>query len=150
MSADTTYIDTSALAKWYLPEPGSEAFVEFIVRQDGAVISRLTSVELRCLLARRRRAGEIAPEHERDAWFTFEDDIRAGHLHVEALADGHAIKARHLVEQLRDLPLRTLDALHLAIAQSIGVDVLATADLGMARAAQALGITVVTFGRSAT
>ena len=150
MSVETTYVDTSALAKWYLPEPGSEAFVEFIVRQDAAVISRLTSVELRCLLARRRRTGEIVAGHERDAWLAFEDDIRAGHLHVEALADGHAMKARHLLEQLRDLPLRTLDALHLAIAQSIRADVLATADLGMARAAQALGITVMTFGQSAS
>ena len=150
MSVETAYVDTSALAKWYLPEPGSEAFVEFIVRQDGAVISRLTSVELRCLLARRRRAGEIAAGHERDAWLAFEDDIRAGHLQVEPLADGHAMRARHLLEQLRDLPLRTLDALHLAIAQSIRADVLATADLGMARAAQALGITVMTFGQSAS
>lgn len=147
MGVDTAYVDTSALAKWYLPESGSEDFVEFISRQGGAVISRLTSVELRCLLARRRCAGEIAAEHERDAWFTFEDDIRAGHLDVEALADDHAMKARHLLEQLGDVPLRTLDALHLAIAQSIGADVLATADLEMARAARALGLTVVTFGR---
>ncbi|MGH6900725.1 MAG: type II toxin-antitoxin system VapC family toxin [Geminicoccaceae bacterium] len=147
MSADTAYVDTSALAKWYLPEPGSEAFVEFIVRHDGAVISRLTSVELLCLLARRRRAGDITAEHERNAWLTFEDDIRAGHLRVEALADGHALRARALLERVRDLPLRTLDALHLAIAQSIEAGVLATADLGMARAARALGFTVVAFGR---
>jgi predicted nucleic acid-binding protein len=146
MSVDIPYVDTSALAKWYLPEPGSEAFVEFIRRQDGAVISRLTSVELRCLLARRRRAGELAAEHERDAWLTFEDDLRAGYLHVEALADGHAVQARALLEQLREIPLTTLDALHLAIAQSIGAEILATADFEMAQAAEALGFTVVTFG----
>jgi len=46
---------------------------------------------------------------------------------------------------LFDYPLRTLDALHLAIAQSIGAGVLATADLGMARAAEDLGFTVATF-----
>ena len=98
MSVEPAYVDTSALAKWYLPEPGSQAFVEFIVRHDGAVISPLTTVELRCLLARRRRAGEIATEHERDAWFTFEDDIRAGLLHVEALSDGHAVRALQILE----------------------------------------------------
>jgi uncharacterized protein len=150
MNADAAYLDTSALAKWYLPEPGSDAFVDFIGRQSRAVISRLTSVELRCLLARRRRAGEIRVEHERDAWSTFVDDIGAGHLHVEALADEHALRARDLLEELRHVPLRTLDALHLAIAQTIGAGVLATADLRMARAAEALGFAVVTFGQNAS
>jgi predicted nucleic acid-binding protein len=99
------------------------------------------------LLARRRRAGDITVEHERDAWSTFEDDIRAGHLHVEALTDAHAAAARDLLEQLHDLPLRTLDAFHLAIARSPGVGVLATADHVMARAAEALDLTAMMFGR---
>ena len=80
MNGDAAYVDTSALAKWYLPESGSDAFVDFIRWQNGAVISRLTTVELRCLLVRRRRAGDITVQHERDAWSTFEDDVRAGHL----------------------------------------------------------------------
>jgi predicted nucleic acid-binding protein len=147
MNADPAYVDTSALAKWYLPESGSDAFVDFIHQQDGAVISRLTTVELRCLLARRRRAGDITVHHERDVWSTFEDDVRAGHLHVEALSDAHAMAARDLLEQLQDLPLRTLDALHLAIARSLAVSVLATADHVMARAAEALGLTAMLFGR---
>ena len=149
MSADLAYVDTSALAKWYLPEPGSEAFVDFIRRQDSAAISRLTTVELRCLLARRRRAGDITVQHERDAWSTFEADILAGHLHVEALADGHAISARDLLTRLEHLPLRTLDAFHLAIAQSLAVGLVATADRVMARAAEALGMTALMFGGAA-
>ena len=147
MNADPAYVDTSALAKWYLPEPGSDAFVDFIRSQDSAAISRLTTVELRCLLARRRRAGDITVQHERDAWSTFEGDIRAGHLHVEALSDVHAVTARDLLEQLHDLPVRTLDAFHLAIARSLAVGVLATADRVMARAAEALGMTAMMFGR---
>jgi predicted nucleic acid-binding protein len=147
MNADPAYVDTSALAKWYLPESGSAAFVDFIRGQSGAVISRLTTVELRCLLARRRRAGDITIQHERDAWSTFEDDVRAGHLHVEALSDAHAMVARDLLEQLQDLPVRTLDAFHLAIARSLAVGVLATADRVIARAAEALGLTTMLFGR---
>jgi uncharacterized protein len=147
MNADPAYVDTSALAKWYLPEPGSDAFVDFIRSQDNAAISRLTTVELRCLLARRRRAGDITVQHERDAWSTFEGDIRAGHLHVEALSDAHAVTACDLLEQLHDLPVRTLDAFHLAIARSLAVGVLATADRVMARAAEALGMTAMMFGR---
>jgi hypothetical protein len=149
MSAEFAYIDTSALAKWYLPESGSEAFVDFIRDQDRAAISRLTTVELRCLLARRRRAGDITVQHERDAWSTFEADILAGHLHVEALADGHAISARDLLTRLEHLPLRTLDAFHLAIARSLAVRLVATADRVMARAAEALGMTALMFGGGA-
>ena len=33
MNADAAYLDTCALAKWYLPEPGSEAFGDFIARR---------------------------------------------------------------------------------------------------------------------
>jgi hypothetical protein len=55
--------------------------------------------------------------------------------------------ADDLVDQLSGHSLRTLDALHLAIAQSKGAGQLATADLAMARAAEALGLTVVAFGR---
>ena len=33
------YLDTSALAKWYLNEPGSEAFVAFLQGLSPAVIS---------------------------------------------------------------------------------------------------------------
>ena len=54
------YIDTSALAKWYLNEPRSQDFESYIRSQRGALISRLTVMELRCLLARRRRAGDGA------------------------------------------------------------------------------------------
>ena len=44
----TTYIDTSALAKWYLNEPLSDEFEAFIQSQAMADISRLTMVEFRC------------------------------------------------------------------------------------------------------
>ena len=36
------YLDTSALAKWYLNEPNSEAVVAFLQGLDIAVISSLT------------------------------------------------------------------------------------------------------------
>ena len=43
MSAERrAYLDTSALAKWYLNEPGSDAFVNFLKALDVAVISSLT------------------------------------------------------------------------------------------------------------
>ena len=53
MPAAEPYIDTSALAKRYLNEPGSEALDAFLGTLSRALISRLTVVEPRCLLRRR-------------------------------------------------------------------------------------------------
>jgi hypothetical protein len=44
------YLDTSALAKWYLPENNAEQFVDYVTNLDVAVISSLCKTEMRCLL----------------------------------------------------------------------------------------------------
>lgn len=140
------YLDTSALAKWYLNEPGSEDFEAFITQQAAAAISRLTVVEMRCLLGRRRRDGSISSRVASAAFRLFEDDVRRGHLEVHPLVDGHAVSALSLLDRLRRQPLRTLDALHLAVALELKAPVIATADRVMARAAAQLGLEVVAFG----
>ena len=145
--ASPPYIDTSALAKWYLNEPGSDEFEAFITRRPGAIVSRLAAVELRCLLARRRRAGDIAPEIEAEAYRLFERDVGRGHLDLRPLDDAHAVAALDLLDnRLRHHPLRTLDALHLAAALDASAAVIATADRLMARAAADLGLQAATFG----
>ncbi len=139
------YVDTSALAKWYLREPRSEEFAAFVAGEDALGISRLTALEMRCLFARRRRAGDFDIRHERMALAAFMDDIAGGALRVEPLSDRHAVDAAALVDRLRKHPLRTLDALHLAAAAAMGVQRLATADRVMADAASALGFGIVGF-----
>ena len=139
------YLDTSALAKWYLNEPFSEAFEEFIRAQPAAAISRLTVVELRCLFARRRRAGEITKAIETRVTAAFEKDVGGGSLQVHPVADEHVIAALGMIERLGKYPLRTLDALHLAIAQGIHCRQLATADKTMADAGKAAGLEVARF-----
>ena len=139
------YLDTSALAKWYLNEPGSLAFQDFIVQHKRAAISRLTIVEFRCLLARRLRARELSVQNEADAFRLLQSDIAGGFLLVHPLHDTHAQAALDLIERLRRHPLRTLDALHLAIALDSGAALLATADRMMVRAAKTLGLPVATF-----
>lgn len=140
------YVDTSALAKWYLNEPASEDFASWIVEQPEAWISTLTAVELRCLLARRRRAGEITPDIERRAFAAFEEDVANGHLLLHEVGDEAVRAGLALIGGLSDVPLRTLDALHLALARQLGIEQLATADARMADAASALGMEVVRFG----
>jgi uncharacterized protein len=139
------YLDTSALAKWYLNEPFSERFEEFIQEQSTAAVSRLTVVEFRCLLARRRRAREITRAIESRVYASFEHDVGAGFLEVFPVADEHWIAALGLIKRLDRHPLRTLDALHLAIAQGLRCRELATADKIMADAGRAAGLRVARF-----
>ena len=139
------YVDTSALAKWYLNEARSTEVETYLQQHATAAISRLTAVEFRCLLARRRRAGEIDAAVESAVFKAFEDDIRRGALTCHALDDQHAIDALALIQRLRTHALRTLDALHLAISLRIAASEIATADRGMAAAAQAMGMNVARF-----
>ena len=139
------YIDTSALAKWYLNEPRSEDFEAFITQQTSAAISRLTVLEFRCLLARRRRAREITRPMEKRIIAAFETDLRRGSLDVHPLDDQHALDAIELLEPLDRYGLRTLDALHLAVARDTRAGLVATADRVMAAATETLGFTVERF-----
>lgn len=111
-----------------------------------ALISRLTIVELRCLLGRRRRNHDIDAGAERRALAAFEDDIAQGFLEVHPLDDQHALDARALLIRLPSIPLRTLDALHLAIATAADARTVATADDVFAAAARALRLQVEWFG----
>lgn len=140
-----TYIDTSALAKWYLNEARSEDFEAFIRREPVASISRLTVLEFRCLLARRRRAKQIDARTEKLVLAAFDADLRQGFLAVHPLEDTHAVAAIEILSLLKTHPLRSLDALHLGIIRMQGISKVATADRVLAVAAAALGIETVRF-----
>jgi hypothetical protein len=139
------YVDTSALAKWYLNEPQSERFEAFISDQPDAAICRLTVVEFRCLLARRRRAGDITAAHEARIGDAFAADLASGALAVHPVEDSDFGAAVILIGDLRRQPLRTLDAIHLAVARRLDVKLVATADRVMTAACKALGIDVEPF-----
>lgn len=139
------YFDTSALAKWYLNEARSEDVERYIQENGPVAISDLTVVEMRCLLGRRRREGTITPTIEMEIFATFREDIRQKSLTCHPLPQGVAEGAVNLMSVLSDIPLRSLDVLHLMIARDLPADVLATADTIMAAGAKAMGLAVVSF-----
>jgi predicted nucleic acid-binding protein len=141
----TAYVDTSALAKWYLNEPQSEEFEAFVISRPDAAICRLTVVELRCLLARRRRAGDITAGQETRVLEAFAADVANAAVAVYTVDDADFQTAFNLIAELRRHPLRTLDALHLAVARRLDAQVIATADRVMAAACRTLGLVTETF-----
>lgn len=139
------YIDTSALAKWYLPEANSDAFAAWMQGQTETCISSLTVTEFRCLLARRQRMQLLNALQVQELYARFQQDIQDGHLLRYAVNDQLIVNAELIIEALPTVALRTLDALHLAIGHDIGAQILATADQVMAEAATLLEMEVVRF-----
>ena len=143
-----SYIDTSALAKWYLPESGSDNFAEWIQHQENTCISSLTIAEFRCLLARRQRMELLNALQVQQIYAKFKQDIEDILLVHYPVDNRHIINASLMIESLPSVPLRTLDALHLTIARDIPVEIIATADNVMSQAARLLNFEVVLFGEN--
>ncbi len=139
------YLDTSALAKWYLNELHSESFVDYLQGLDVAVVSSLTCTEMRSLLSRRRRMGDLTLELESLLFAAFVEDIDRGWLQRYPVTDARYNEACNLISRYPEHPLRTLDAVHLVVAVHAGIDQLATADAVMANAASAMGFEVARF-----
>ena len=139
------YVDTSALIKRYLQEPGSDAFDTFFLTKAPLCISRLTVIEMRCALARRRRAKQVSRKLETQVQEAFRLDMQDGALVVASFNDDDLTLAYHLMDEVGVIPLRTLDALHLAVARHIAATGFATADKNQADAARQLGFALHSF-----
>ena len=141
----SAYFDTSALAKWYVNESRSEDVEEYVRSVYPVYVSLLTKIEMRSLAARRVREGHIDLLTQGKVLATFEGDIAGGHVVLLPHTIESFLVAESLLGSLPEIPLRTLDAMHLGIMQAAGVTTLATADRVMAQAAGALGIECETF-----
>lgn len=144
MTGSILYVDTSALLKWYLQEPFSEEFSDFIQHRPGARISSLSVTEVHGTLARLIRNREVSATYAAEVVAAFSAQTTAGYLSLLPIHDEYLTHATELIDSLKQ-PLRTLDALHLAVAHARGCTEFATADKIQAKAAKALGLNVHTF-----
>ena len=112
------FFDSSALAKLYQSEAGSER-VEAMFRELNCrmVISRLAAVEMHSVFAGRVRMGTLSPADADVLRNHFLDDVASARLTVLAITHGHYAEAERLLKQHGNTArLRTLDALQLAVA----------------------------------
>lgn len=90
----TVYVDTSALAKWYVNEAGSDEFEQYISQAPAAWISRPGVVESAASLARRRRMRQITAATANRLFLAFERDILAtGDRRLATAAEALGMKA---------------------------------------------------------
>jgi uncharacterized protein len=134
------YIDTSLVAPYYCPEALSQAAERALRSDPRPAVSDLVEVEFFSALARKVRTKETSAADATRAGERFLDHLRTGLYARIAVQRSHYETARSWLARLT-LPLRTLDALHLALADMEGLR-LATADLDLSRSARTLGVTV--------
>ena len=137
------YIDSSALAKLYVPESESDRLDTFLRGRIGLMISELAITEVLSAVARRKREGELRPElanQIRDALLADADSGSFGRLQLDPAVHR---EAERLLLVATSLPLRTLDALHLALALSGAATHLLTFDRRMREAAVQAGLSVI-------
>ena len=134
------YVDTSALVAYYCPEPISDRVEAALLGNPRPTISNLVELELFSAVARKVRTRSLSPRAAERICSMFERHLD-GQLYTRAaLTTAHFRKARGWLLRW-DLPLRTLDALHLAMAVAMDLCLL-TADAQLARSAEALGAEV--------
>lgn len=128
------YLDASAVVKLLIHEPETPALHADIVHRPGLLASTLSILEARRAVARRSSAERIASLKEIVEALVL---VEMGQQIVEAAST------------VPPPPLRSLDAIHVATALSLGDPALEviTYDQRLADAARANGLTVVQPGR---
>jgi hypothetical protein len=109
------------------------------VRQiRGPLLSAIVDLEFTSVVARKVRTRELTTRDAHDALRDFNADKKAGRYRMADVLATHYTQACEWIALL-EVPLRTLDALHLAVAHGHSVPLL-TADRQLARAARKLGV----------
>ena len=149
MRVTKVYIDTSALAKCYLLEKNSqevESFLSEKFQQDAKslVISSLSKLELDCAINRKLRSNLIDEPYKQSVIDLFAQHIELAFYNSLRVDEACYELARRLIGHI-SYPLRSLDALHLAIARHANISELITADKVMAESAKTLNFSVQYF-----
>ena len=139
------YLDTSILVAYYCPEALSVEAERLVRARVRPSISDLTEVELVSAVSRKIRASELDLREASRIVGQFLAHLEADLYNRLPLERRHYKLARDWMAQLAT-PLRSLDALHLAVAAVEGLP-FATADRALARSGKDLGLRVIPVGR---
>lgn len=122
------YLDSCIIVKLLVVEPDSDFFIRSLAGKT-LVSSELSRTEVFSALLARERGGKISTAERRRAWREFEKRIADEEIQLEPLEATVLRKAVHLLERCHpQVPLRTLDAIHLATADLLQDFPLVTTD----------------------
>lgn len=112
---------------------------------DAPEVSTLVELEFFAALSLRTRIGDLNREEAEEVSTLFDSHLRDGLYRRRSLDTGHYRLARDYIARF-DLPLKSPDALHLALCASEELTLL-TADRPLARNAEALDVRTELVGR---
>jgi len=125
------FFDSSAFAKRYIEEDGSAVADEICMVADHLGLSVICLPEIVSALNRRLREKTITREQYAQAKQRLSEDVRdADIIDITPEVIGQSIVL------LERLPLRAMDALHLASARVWGADLFVSADKAQVRGAE--------------
>lgn len=134
------YLDTSALVKLFVPETDSDTLNGAMVDAEDVIISDLALTEMASALGRRVREGRL-PRAEARRLHHEAEKLAATCHHVELTPPMHR-RAERLLLASSNVPLRALDALHLATALQADAATVVTFDQRLRAVATAQGLDV--------
>ncbi|OGR06354.1 MAG: hypothetical protein A2511_10130 [Deltaproteobacteria bacterium RIFOXYD12_FULL_50_9] len=134
------YIDTSILAAYYCLEPLSDIVEAKLMEVRNPAISLLTEIELASAISRKIREGNLSREAGNRIINQFQAHIAHHLFRLLPIEHEHYQQAKAWIAQF-NTPLRTLDALHLALAATENATLL-TSDGKLAQAAIFFGVDV--------
>ena len=136
------YIDTSALVPVFIREPKSEAVISWLESSgERLAISEWSLVEFASAATIKVRTGQVAPNLAKQSTARAREFARK---HCTVAVPGRE-EFRRAAELAGDgsLKLRAGDALHLAIAESLGAQGILCLDAAMSSSAKSLRMNVV-------
>ena len=134
---ERVYVDTSLLTAYYSPERDSALVQAYLASGIDLAISRLTEMEFASALSRKARTRELTPDDARRVLELFDSHVGTVFERLPVTVADLSAATRYI--RRFDTALRTLDAIHAAVASREDI-LLATADVRMAKAATMLGI----------
>jgi predicted nucleic acid-binding protein len=132
------FLDTSAFAKRYVAEPGSDKVIALCQRADDLVVSIICLPEFISTLSRLVREKKLARTEYRK--------LKGGAMTDLADIDICQITSEVLVRVISLLeshPLRAMDAVHVACALAVAPDLFVSADHRQLSAARKAGLKVI-------
>jgi uncharacterized protein len=135
----SAYLDASVIVPLFIADAFSEQADALIAQESMITIADWAIVEVSSVIARQKRIGAIDTQTAQRVLSQFDSWRTRAVSHAETLSSDMVL-ATEFVRKF-DLGLRSPDALHLAIANRLGMKLL-TFDTRMKSAAIALGLDV--------
>jgi len=131
------FLDSSALAKRYVDEPGSDRLEEILARASSLGVSVISVPEVVSALCRRLRETKLSQQQYSKAKRALLEDLTE--TSVVNITEQVIARAVVLLERW---PLRSSDSLHIACAADWSADLFVSADERQCAAARAYGLSV--------